>query len=172
MVAPWLVPLVTPPPMRFRSFVLPALLPPLAGCIERISAPACTAGTSTQASVSGDTVTTTTGLRYIEGTAGPGAAVDWCQNVAIHYTASILDGPEFDTSRGGAPLVFAPGVGGVIDGVEEGVVGVRVGGTRRLIIPPGLAFGPEPRRNVEGEVIIPGNSTVVFDIEVVGAAPR
>jgi FKBP-type peptidyl-prolyl cis-trans isomerase FkpA len=144
----------------------------LVGCIDRVNAPSCTPVQVSQASVSGDTVTTTTGLRYIEGTVGPGVAVDWCRSVAIHYDGFLLDGTKFDSSRDGNPLVFAPGFRGLIDGVEQGVVGVRKGGTRRLIIPPGLGFGPEPRRDTSGQVVIPGNSTVVYDIEVVDVAQQ
>ena len=143
----------------------------LSGCFEKLTAPRCTAGSFSQASVSGDTITTTTGLRYIEGTTGGGVAVDWCRTVAIHYDAFLLDGTKFDSSRDSdAPLIFAPGLGGLIDGIEQGVIGMRLGGTRRLIISPALGFGSEPRRDANGQIIIPGNSTVVYDIEVVEVA--
>jgi FKBP-type peptidyl-prolyl cis-trans isomerase FkpA len=142
----------------------------LTGCFEKLTAPPCTAVSFSQASVGGDTVATTTGLRYIERVAGGGTAVDWCRNVAIHYDAFLLDGTKFDSSRDGAPLIFAPGLGGLIAGVEQGVIGIRLGGTRRLIIPPALGFGAEPRRDANGQVVIPGNSTVVYDIEVLDVA--
>jgi FKBP-type peptidyl-prolyl cis-trans isomerase FkpA len=142
----------------------------LTGCFDKLSAPECTPVTFSEASVNGDTVTTTTGLRYVESTVGTGDAVEWCRNVAIHYTAFLLDGTEFDSSVDGPPLLFAPGLGGLIPGLEQGVIGMRAGGTRRLIIPPDLGFGPQPRRDATGEVVIPGNSTVVFDIEVVQAS--
>jgi FKBP-type peptidyl-prolyl cis-trans isomerase len=117
--------------------------------------------------VIGDTITTTTGLRYIEGVAGTGVVADWCQVMAIHYDAYFLDGTKFDSSRDdNQALVFTPGLGALIDGLEQGVIGMRVAGTRRLIIPPSLGFGSEPRRDPTGEVVIPGNSTLVYDIEM------
>ena len=157
--------------MLTRLLALVALLTTVGGCIDRIDAPECTPVEFTQASTSGDTITTTTGLRFIEGTVGQGIAVDWCQTIALHYDAFLLDGTLFDSSRDtDTPLVFSPGLGGLIDGIEQGVIGVRVGGQRRLIIPPALGFGPQPRRDENGEVVIPGNSTVVYDIEVVQVA--
>lgn len=125
-----------------------------------------------QASVSGDTITTTTGLRYIEGAPGTGSAVEWCRTLAVHYEGFLLDGTKFDSSRDrDQPLVFATGFGALIDGFEQGVIGMRASGTRRLIIPPALGFGSEPRRNEAGEIVVPGNSTVVYDIEVLEIAP-
>jgi FKBP-type peptidyl-prolyl cis-trans isomerase len=145
--------------------LLPALL---GGCLGRVTEPQCVTTPFSQASVSGDTVTTTTGLRYIDGDAGDGPAVDWCQDIAIHYDASLPDGTQFDSSRDrGGILVFAPGLGGLIHGLEQGVVGMRAGGTRRLIIPPELGFGSSVVRDQFGEVVVPANSTVIYDVEVV-----
>jgi FKBP-type peptidyl-prolyl cis-trans isomerase len=151
--------------LRACFLILSALL--LTGCIERLNAPQCAPVSFSQASAEADTITTTTGLRYIEGETGGGIAVDWCRPVAIHYEASLLDGTMFDSSRDGAPLVFTPGLGGLIDGIEQGVVGMRTHATRRLIIPPALGFGSEPRRDASGQIVVPGNSTVVYDIEIV-----
>jgi FKBP-type peptidyl-prolyl cis-trans isomerase len=142
----------------------------LSGCVERLNAPRCVPVPFSQASVSGDTITTTTGLRYIDGSTGAGIAVDWCRTVAVHYDAFLLDGTKFDSSREGAPLVFTPGFGGLIDGIEQGVVGMQARATRRLIIPPALGFGSQPRRDETGQIVVPGNSTVVYDIEVVDVA--
>ncbi len=157
--------------MRTGLLTLVAVLPAVSGCLDKVSAPTCSPVAFTQASASADTITTTTGLRYIEGTVGAGVAVDWCNTVAIHYDAFLLDGTRFDTSRDtDMPLVFSPGLGDLIDGIEQGVIGVRIGGTRRLIISPALGFGPDPRRDQDGQIVIPGNSTVVYDIEVVQVA--
>jgi len=114
----------------------------IAGCADPLTAPPCTAMPFVQASVSGDTITTTTGLRYIEGAPGTGGALPWCRSVAVHYTGYLLDG------------------------FEQGVIGMHTCGTRRLIIPPELAYGADPRRNEAGDIIIPANSTVVFDVQV------
>ncbi len=156
--------------MTTRVFALCLSTGLLTGCIEKLNAPACVPVPFSQASVNGDTITTTTGLRYLERSVGPGIPVDWCRSIAIHYDAFLLDGTMFDSSRDGDPLVFAPGLGGLIDGIEQGVVGMRAGGTRRLIISPTLGFGSEPRRDASGQIVIPGNSTVVYDIEVVEVA--
>src|SRR6058998_825665 len=145
-----------------------------AACTEPLTAPPCTPTPFDQASVSGDTITTTTGLRYIEGATGLGNALPWCRSLAVHYTGYLLDGTKFDSSRDiGRPLVFTPGLGALIDGLEQGVIGMHTCGARRLIIPPNLGFGVEPRRNQAGEIIVPGNSTVVFDVEVleIGGEP-
>jgi len=143
-------------------------------CFHSLTAPPCTAVDFTQASLSGDTITTTTGLRYIEGAAGVGNALPWCRSLAVHYTGYLLDGTKFDSSRDiGRPLVFTPGLGALIDGFEQGVIGMRTCGTRRLIIPPNLGFGAEPLRNQAGEIIVPGNSTVVYEVEMleIGGEP-
>jgi FKBP-type peptidyl-prolyl cis-trans isomerase len=87
--------------------------------------------------------------------------------VAVHYTAYLLDGTKFDSSLDiDRPLRFTPGYRELIDGFEQGVVGMRTGGTRRLIIPPRLAYGDEPVRDGSGAIIVPANSTLVFDVEM------
>jgi peptidylprolyl isomerase len=136
-------------------------------CIDPITAPPCTSTSLSTASTSGDTVTTNTGLRYIENEPGNGGLVDWCRAVAIHYDAYLLDGTKFDSSSVVGPLLFTPGVGDLIDGLEQGVVGMRVPGTRRLIIPSTLGFGSEPRRNENGDIVVPANTTVVYDVQVI-----
>lgn len=137
-----------------------------ASCIKAPTDLECTPTQFSIASTSGDTTITTTGLRYIDGAAGVGDAVPWCEPVTIHYTGYLLDGTEFDNSRdNNSPLRFRPGFSGVIDGVEQGVIGMRTNGTRRLIIPPELGYGALAQRR-DGVVIIPANSTLVFDIEV------
>lgn len=143
----------------------------LAGCIDPPAPPVCQAVPFSEASVSGDTIATTTGLRYIHGLAGQGDSLAWCVRLAVDYTGYLLDGTKFDSSHDtGLPLVFAPGYGNLIDGFEQGVIGMRLCATRRLIIPPDLGFGDEPRRNDAGEIIVPANSTVVFDVEVLEIA--
>jgi FKBP-type peptidyl-prolyl cis-trans isomerase len=147
---------------------------PLAGlgvlivsCIDPLTAPPCTSTTLSTASTSVDTVTLNTGLRYIETETGNGGLAEWCRAVAIHYDAYLLDGTKFDSSSLVGPLLFTPGVGDLIDGLEQGVVGMRVPGTRRLIISPSLGFGSEPRRDENGEIVVPANSTLVYDVKVI-----
>ncbi len=106
----------------------------------------------------------------------PGVGVDARSgvNVAVHYTGWLYDasalgfrGKKFDSSRDrGQPLEFMLGSGRVIRGWEIGLLGMRVGGLRRLVIPPELAYGP--RAMAGGR--IPPNSTLVFEIELLGVA--
>jgi peptidylprolyl isomerase len=150
--------------------VLAAML--LASCIHPPTAAVCTPAAVDTVSVSGDTITTITGLRFIEDSAGTGPALAWCNAVAVLFTAYLADGTPFDSTRDfDRPLRFAPGLGGLIDGFEQGVVGMRTYGARRLIIPPALGYGAEPVRNNAGTIIVPGNSTLVFDVEVLGIGP-
>ena len=140
-----------------------------AGCFEKLSGPNCVAATWDVASTSGDTVTTTRGLRYIPRDTGSGNGTAWC-----NYTGYLLDGTKFDSSIDiGRPLIFTPGVGTLIDGFEQGVIGMRSCGTRRLIVAPGLGYGANAVKNDSGRVVIPANSTVVFDIRLlqIGGEP-
>ena len=161
--------------MSIRSAVLlaaPALL--LTGCVKELTGPDCVPAPFTTASASGDTITTSTGLRYIDTQVGLGQVADWCDFVAVHYDAFLEDGTNFDSSRNqdNIALEFTPGLGGFIDGFEQGVIGMRVGGQRRLIIPPALGFGSEPRRDPAGNIIVPANSTVIYDMELAGVIQR
>jgi FKBP-type peptidyl-prolyl cis-trans isomerase FkpA len=163
--------------MRIRHLLTTAaamaILPGCLGDSTGPAAPNCETIQPQQASVAGDTITTTTGLRYITTSEGSGVTAESCRQVAVHYTGYLTNGSQFDTSRDGNPFVFVPGIRNVIRGFEQGVVGMKVGGTRRLIIPPGLAYGSQPRINPQtGEEVIPANSTLIFDVELVAAAQR
>lgn len=151
---------------RTRAFLLCASLAPLVGCIDELTAPQCNSTALTQTSVSGDTVTLNTGLRYVDGAPGSGTAAVWCVPLVTHYTEYLADGTRLGSTHDfDRPLVFTPGLGDLIEGFEQGVIGMRNGGTRRLIVPPHLGYGSEPQRTTDGEIIIPANSTLIYDIE-------
>jgi FKBP-type peptidyl-prolyl cis-trans isomerase FkpA len=151
---------------RTRAFLLCSSLPLLMGCFDELTGPSCTTTTLTQASINGDTVTLNTGLRYVDGLAGSGTPAAWCVSLVTHYTEYLQDGTRLSSTHDlDQPLAFTPGVGDLIEGYEQGVIGMRNGGTRRLIVPPHLGYGSEPVRNSAGEIVIPGNSTLIYDIE-------
>lgn len=106
---------------------------------------------------------TESGLEYLDVHAGEGAAAGEGREVAVHYHAWTVDGTLVErTDRSGPPLRFVPGEGRVIAALEEGVIGMRAGGRRRLITPSDLAYGPrgEGRR-------IPPYATLIVDVELV-----
>lgn len=115
-------------------------------------------------SVSGDTVTTESGLKYIDVTVGDGAMPQKGQLIAAHYTGWLTDGTKFDSSHDrGQPIQFPIGQGRVIRGWDEGLSTMHVGGRRILIIPPDLGYGD---RGTPGGPIPPG-ATLIFDVELV-----
>jgi FKBP-type peptidyl-prolyl cis-trans isomerase FkpA len=110
------------------------------------------------------TITSATGLVYEEVTVGTGAEAQRGQHVTVHYTGWLTDGTKFDSSKDrNDPFVFSLGAGQVIAGWDEGVTGMKVGGTRKLTIPPQLGYGA---RGAGG--VIPPNATLVFEVELLG----
>ena len=128
--------------------------------------PAAPGGASTASKLNA----TVTELQKIEVKQGTGAEATNGKPVLVHYTGWLYDpaapegkGAKFDSSRDrGAPFGFPLGSGRVIKGWDQGVVGMKVGGQRRLIIPPQLAYG---ERGAGG--VIPPNATLMFDVELV-----
>jgi len=108
-------------------------------------------------------ITTESGLKYVDMVVGTGATPQPGQQCVVHYTGWLLDGKKFDSSKDrNAPFSFALGKGAVIKGWDEGVATMKIGGSRKLFIPPELGYGD---RNV-GNGLIPPNSTLVFDVEL------
>ncbi len=113
--------------------------------------------------------TTTSGLQFEDTVIGQGAAAQVGRNVTVHYTgwlfADGVQGRKFDSSRDrGEPFLFPLGGGMVIEGWDEGVQGMKVGGHRTLVVPPGLGYGAHGAGGV-----IPPNATLKFDVELLGA---
>ena len=109
-----------------------------------------------------------TGLQTIDTQPGTGAEARKGQTVTVHYTGWLYQngqqGAKFDSSRDrNDPFRFALGAGMVIRGWDEGVAGMKVGGQRTLIIPPQLGYGA---RGAGG--VIPGNATLLFEVELLG----
>ena len=112
----------------------------------------------------GNEVSTPSGLQYVDEVVGTGAAPAKGNTVSVHYTGTLTDGSKFDSSVDrGQPFEFTIGVGQVIKGWDEGVLSMKVGGKRKLIIPPDLGYGA---RGAGG--VIPPNATLLFDVELLG----
>ena len=107
---------------------------------------------------------TPSGLQYIDLVEGTGDSPTTGARVTVHYTGTLEDGTKFDSSvDSGRPFEFPIGVGRVIKGWDEGVMTMKVGGKRKLIIPADLGYGA---RGAGG--VIPPNATLIFDVELLG----
>lgn len=113
--------------------------------------------------MSDDFITSSSGLQHLDTEVGTGAEASAGQRVSVHYTGTLEDGSKFDSSKDrGTPFDFELGAGQVIQGWDEGVGGMKVGGTRQLRIPPALGYGPRGYPPV-----IPGNAWLHFEVELV-----
>lgn len=107
-------------------------------------------------------MTTPSGLKYEDTVVGTGASPTAGREVTVHYTGTLEDGTKFDSSLDRGPFSFQIGVGQVIKGWDEGVMTMKVGGKRKLVIPPQLGYGSR------GIGPIPPNATLVFEVELLG----
>jgi peptidylprolyl isomerase len=120
--------------------------------------------TMSSPSPSSSEVTTPSGLKYVDVKVGDGATPQKGQTVEVHYTGTLENGQKFDSSRDrNQTFKFQIGEGQVIKGWDEGLSTMKVGGSRKLIIPPDLGYGA---RGAGG--VIPPNATLLFDVELVG----
>jgi FKBP-type peptidyl-prolyl cis-trans isomerase FkpA len=160
--------------MRRSTYWLTALaIIALAGCQQSkpgVATPSKSTPPATQQSAkpaapqaaAANEVTTPSGLKYQDLVVGNGPMAEEGTRVVVNYTGWLTDGSKFDSSYdpGHQPLPFTIGAGMVIRGWDEGVKGMRVGGKRKLTIPPDLAYGERGHPPV-----IPANSTLVFEVE-------
>jgi peptidylprolyl isomerase len=114
----------------------------------------------------GKEIITPSGLHYIDVKVGTGPTPQPGQTVRVHYTGTLMNGTKFDSSYDHPdkqPIEFPLGQHAVIAGWDEGIASMKVGGKRKLIIPPALAYGDRAMGSD-----IPANSTLNFDVELVG----
>lgn len=108
-------------------------------------------------------MTTASGLKYVDIVEGTGPTPQTGQTVVVHYTGTLQNGTKFDSSLDkGQPFSFPIGRGSVIKGWDEGLMTMKVGGKRKLIIPPKLGYG------AQAQAKIPANSTLIFEVEMLG----
>ena len=111
-------------------------------------------------------ITTPSGLTLEDTVMGEGAAAASGRDIVVHYAGWLADGSQFDSSREKQdPFEFTLGKKEVIDGWEEGLRGMKVGGTRRLVIPPALAYGAAGAGDT-----IPPNETLTFEVELLSVS--
>ena len=157
---------------QLLALALAALVAPLAACLDSTVEPetppaevpieSASFATALGVNIPGSTKTSS-GVYFRDLNVGTGATLTPGQIVSVRYTGWLSTGEQFDSNVSSAtPLEFTLGSRDLIPGFDQGVTGMRVGGRRQVVIPPGLAYGPF------GRGPIPGNAILVFNIEVVG----
>ena len=107
-------------------------------------------------------VKTSSGLQYADLVVGKGREAHAGETVTVHYTGTLVDGTKFDSSKDrNTPFSFPLGAGRVIKGWDEGVEGMKIVGTRKLVIPPQLGYGSRGAGSA-----IPPNATLIFIVEL------
>ena len=146
-----------------RTLVCLSLLATLAACSPKGERAGTTGGFSAELGIDTTALTKTeSGLRYVDVTKGQGEEASPGRTASVHYTGWLPYGKKFDSSRDrNEPFSFTIGAQQVIAGWDEGVAGMRVGGRRKLVIPPDLGYGA-----AGAPPDIPPNSILVFDVEL------
>jgi len=137
------IPVTTPAPADANASAAPAAAAAAAGAGAEVKLPG--------------------GTTYVDEVVGTGPEAHTGQTVTVHYTGTLTNGEKFDSSHDrNRPFTFSLGAGDVIKGWDEGIVGMKVGGKRKLVIPADQAYGSEQKGP------IPPNSTLLFDVELLG----
>lgn len=143
--------------------LIAALVALAAGCGAYKSDSPAPATTATPKQVTPKVHKLASGLVYEDVEMGAGTMAETGSTVSVHYTGRLTNGTQFDSSHDrGMPYTFQLGAGRVIQGWEQGIKGMRLGGKRRLTIPPDLGYGATGY----GGGLIPPNATLDFDIEL------
>jgi len=117
-----------------------------------------------QETTTGQVITSPSGLKYMDHVVGTGEFPEGGKEVVVHYTGTLENGKKFDSSVDrNEPFTFVIGEGRVIKGWDEGVMSMRVGGKRKLIIPANLGYGARGAGRA-----IPPNATLIFEVELLG----
>jgi peptidylprolyl isomerase len=116
----------------------------------------------------GITITTPSGLKYIDEVIGSGPSPKIGQFVTVKYIGTLSNGKSFDSTEAKRPYTFQLGIDKAIPGWEEGIMSMKVGGKRLLIVPPQLAYGEQGITAQNGDVVIPPNATLHFKVELLG----
>ena len=145
-----------------RKMAVAAMLTTMCG----VTAMAAEQSKETTKAAPAKTVTTASGLKYVDVKVGKGAVPVKGKQVKVHYTGTLENGKKFDSSLDrNEPFSFVIGVGQVIPGWDEGVMSMKVGGKRKLIIPSKLGYGASG-----AGAVIPPNATLLFDVELLDVA--
>ncbi len=144
--------------MRIASLLALAALLAAAACVQDTTDQEASTETMSEETV----ITTESGLQYVDLVVGEGAQPQTGQTVVVHYTGTLDDGSVFDSSRTrNEPFDFPLGMRNVIPGWDEGLATMRIGGSRRLIIPPDLGYGANG-----SPPVIPPNARLTFEVEL------
>lgn len=144
-----------------KSLLIAVMAITLATACTKKTEPAATTETNAAAPTT-TTASTEPKVEIVDSVVGSGTEAVNGKSITVHYTGTLKDGTKFDSSVDRKePFTFGLGSGQVIKGWEQGIVGMKVGGKRKLTIPPELGYGA----NAVGA--IPANSTLIFDVELI-----
>ena len=160
---------------RIRLLALALLTVGFTACLDSTAPKYATVAETTFAPELGvdlaSSTSTDAGVYYRDITVGTGDVVTQGTDSYFYYRAYLSNGVKFDSLQPpNPPVPFTPGNRELLPGFEIGLNGMRVGGRRQILVPPDLGYGLSDLRDSNGNVIIPGNSVLVFEVDLVNAA--